>query len=167
MMLALGLLMVGVLARFLPHAPNFTPVIAIALFGSVYLKRSQAILLPLILMMVTDLFLGLYPSVMLTWAAIFCVSAIGLWVRQNKNVHRSLTGALWSAILFFIVSNFGCWLTDYPHTWAGFVSCYTLAVPFFRMTLVSTLLYAVLLFGGYEFLAQRVKATKLAEVLLK
>ncbi|MFH0754587.1 MAG: DUF6580 family putative transport protein [Candidatus Omnitrophota bacterium] len=166
MVLALGLLFLGVLARFMPHAPNFTPVLAVALFGAVYLKRSYALILPLSLMMVTDIFLGLHPVVAFTWGSILLVSCIGLWVRTRLSVTNVVIGSLASAMLFFVVTNFGVWLTYYPQTWEGFVSCYTLAIPFFRTTLASTAVYAIVMFGGYELLAMSFKKTRLAPVLL-
>ena len=167
MALALCVLVFGLLTRFMPHAPNFTPVLALALFGGVYLKRSQALLLPLALMMVSDLFLGLHPVIGFTWGSIFLISCIGLWIRTSQSVTRVAAGSLASAFLFFVVTNFGCWLAYYPHTWEGFSSCYMLAVPFFRGTLASTFLYAVIFFGGYELLARRISKTHLAPVLLK
>jgi hypothetical protein len=167
MALALMVLVFGLLTRFMPHEPNFTPVLALALFGGVYLKRSHALLLPLALMMMSDIVLGLHPVIAFTWGSIFLISCIGLWVRKSQSITHVAAGSLASAFLFFVVTNFGCWLAYYPHTWEGFVSCYTLAVPFFRGTLVSTLLYTVILFGGYELLASQIKKTRLAFVLLK
>jgi len=167
MMFAVCVLVFGLLTRFMPHEPNFTPVLALALFGSVYLKRSQALLLPLALMMVSDLFLGLHPVIGFTWGSIFLISCMGLWIRQSQSMTRMVIGSVASAVLFFVVTNFGCWIAYYPHSWEGFASCYTLAVPFFRGTLLSTLLYAVIFFGGYELLASQIKKTRLAPALLK
>ncbi|MEI6437843.1 MAG: DUF6580 family putative transport protein [Candidatus Omnitrophota bacterium] len=167
MVLAFGLLVIGVLSRFLPHAANFSPVAAIALFGGVYLRRSQALWLPLALMAVSDLFLGLHATIPFTWGSMFLVSLIGLWVKTNATPLRMMSGALASAFLFFVVTNFGAWLTLYPRTMEGFVQCYTLAIPFFRMSLVSTLFYSVLLFGAYDLFARRFKGTKLETVLLR
>lgn len=167
MILALALLVFGLLTRFIPHEPNFTPVLALALFGGVYLKRSQALLLPLALMMVSDLFLGLHPVIGFTWGSIFIVSCIGLWVRKSQSTMNVVMGSVAAAVIFFGVTNFGCWLAYYPHSWEGFSSCYALALPFFRGTLLSTLMYSVVLFGGYELLASQIKKTRLAPVLLK
>ncbi len=166
MILAAALLVLGILARFVPHAPNFTPVLALALFGGVYLKRSQALFLPLGLMMVSDLFLGLHPVIPFTWGSLLLISCIGLWIRKSPTMMHVAAGSLLSALLFFVVTNFGCWLAYYPQTWEGFSSCYALAVPFFRGTLLSTLLYTVILFGGYELLAAKIRKTRLAPVLL-
>lgn len=166
MVLVLVLLIVGSLARFLPHAPNFSPVLAIALFGGVYLRRSQALWLPLLLMIGTDLFLGLHATLAFTWGSVLLAGLIGLWVRQANRPSRILSGALVSAVVFFLVTNFGAWLAYYPLTREGFLECYALAVPFFRMTLSGTLVYTVVLFGSYEFFVRRVKGTRLAPVLL-
>ena len=57
-MLAAGILMLGVISRLIIHLPNFTPVIALALFGGVYLKKQQAVILPVLMMVIADLFLG-------------------------------------------------------------------------------------------------------------
>jgi hypothetical protein len=166
-MLAIGLLLIGISARFLPHAPNFSPVLAIALFGGVYLRRSQALWLPLVLMMATDLVLGLHATIPFTWGCVFVASLIGLWTRKDPHALRIFAGAVTSAVLFFVVTNFGSWLAYYPLTREGFLSCYTLAVPFFRMTILSTLAYACVMFGVYELVSRRVSGTKLAPVLLK
>jgi len=48
--------------------------------------------------------------------------------------------------LFFLVSNFGVWYFWYPHTWAGLFSCYLLAVPFYRNTMLGDFVF------GYSFL---------------
>jgi hypothetical protein len=166
MVLALGLLLIGAAARFLSHMANFSPVLAIALFGGVYLRRSQAIWVPLVLMMATDVFLGLHATIPFTWGCVLATSLIGLWVRRSASAGRILAGAVTSAVLFFLVTNFGAWFAFYPQTREGFLSCYTLAIPFFRMTLVSTLAYSIVLFGTYELVARRVRSTRLAVVLL-
>jgi len=166
MVLALLLLSLGILSRFIPHAPNFTPVIAIALFGGVFLRRSQAVILPMALMVATDMLLGLHEMVIFTWGSVLVISYIGLWARKSPTFGKVLLASVGSAVLFFAVTNFGAWLAYYPQTWEGFVTCYTLAIPFFRGTLASTLLYSALMFGGYEFLAARIKASRLAPVLL-
>lgn len=166
MVLALGLLMIGVLARFLPHVPNFSPVMAIALFGSVYLRRSQALWVPLLLMIVTDMFLGFHAVIPFTWGSILLVSFIGLWVRKNMTPVKVMASAVVSAVAFFIITNFGVWLAFYPQTREGFVSCYAMAIPFFRMDVLSTLVYTAVLFGTYELVARRVKGTRFEFALL-
>ncbi|MFH1622448.1 MAG: DUF6580 family putative transport protein, partial [Candidatus Omnitrophota bacterium] len=67
----------------------------------------------------------------------------------------------------FIISNFGVWVMGwYPRTLNGLITCYTLAIPFFRTTLASTLIFSFALFGIYELIARRVKDTSMAKALL-
>lgn len=165
-MLAVALLILGVSSRLIFHSPNFTPVIALALFGGVYLKKSQALYVPIVLLAITDLILGLHPTMPFTWGSVLVISAIGLWVRNHKSVATVLGSALFSSILFFVVTNFGSWLAMYPHTAEGFRNCYLLAIPFFRNTLLSTLVYSAVLFGLYEWIVLWVRNTRLASVLL-
>ena len=61
------------------------------------------------------------------------------------------------AVLFFVLTNFSVWLIGglYPRAWAGLVNCFVAAVPFFRNTLLSDLLYSALLFGGLALAEKR------------
>lgn len=45
----------------------------------------------------------------------------------------------------------------YPHTLDGLIQSYTLAIPFFRNTLLGDLGYTVVLFGGYEIIQRFAK----------
>ena len=166
-MLAISLILVGILLRFMPHAYNFTPVAAIALFSGVYLKRKYAIIVPLVLMAVSDLFIGMHNVVIFTWGSFILAALIGILIRKNKSAARILGGSLAASLVFFIVSNFGVWLMGwYPQNLKGLVDCYVMALPFLRDFTVSTLIYSVLFFSAYELTARLVKETKLAKVLL-
>lgn len=166
-MLALSLIIIGILLRFAPHAPNFTPVAAIALFGGAYLGKKQAIIVPLVLMAVSDLFIGVHNVVFFTWGAFALTGLIGIWLRKHKNVYGVVGASLASSLLFYVVSNFGVWLMGwYSHTFQGLVNCYVLALPFLRNFTVATLLYSALFIVAYEVIARLVKGTKLAKVLL-
>ncbi len=57
--LAMGLVGLDIVARLAPHAPNFTPVAASALFaGTVLRGRALALSVPLAAMLISDLVLG-------------------------------------------------------------------------------------------------------------
>ncbi|MFC1752953.1 DUF6580 family putative transport protein [Thermoproteota archaeon] len=166
-MLALILVIVGISFRFIPHLANFSPLLAIALFGGVYLKRRYALIVPVALMMLTDIFLGMHSAIAFTWGSIILISALGITLRKKKNTLSIITGTIGSAVLFFIITNFGVWAAGwYPKTLSGLVSCYTLAIPFFRSTLVSTTVFSFVFFGVYELVARRVKDSSLAGALL-
>jgi hypothetical protein len=166
-MLALILLIVGIIFRFIPHLANFTPILAIALFGGVYLNKKYAIVMPLALMILSDAFLGIHNTVLFTWGSIVLISGLGMLIRAKKNAINVTLSAVSSAVLFFIITNFGVWLMGwYPRTLNGLISCYTLAIPFFRTMLASTMVFSLVLFGIYEIVAHKVKDTPLEKVLL-
>jgi len=166
-MLALSLIIIGILLRFAPHAPNFTPVAAIALFGAVYLKRKYALIVPLLLMVTSDIFIGMHNVVFFTWGGFILITFLGFWLKKKKSMGRIVTSSLTSALLFFVVSNFGVWAMGwYPHTLGGLINCYVMAIPFLRNFILATLCYVAVFFGLYELIALWVKDTKLAKVLL-
>ena len=166
-MLAIALIVLGIITRFIPHTSNFTPVIAIALFSGFYLNKKYAILIPLSLMIVSDLFLGTHNMIIFTWGSVALIAIFGIIMQKRKSALVIAGSSLTCAILFFLITNFGVWLAGwYTHTFAGLINCYTMAIPFFRSTLLSTLSYTAVLFGTYEFIAKRVKNTRFASVLL-
>ncbi len=167
-MLALLLVVTGIIFRFLPHAPNFSPVAAIALFAAAYLpNRRQALIVPLSLMIISDLFLGMHNVIVFTWGAILLVSLIGINFRKARKTTTVLGGSLLSSFTFFIVTNLGVWMMGwYPKTAAGLMQCYIAAIPFFRNFLAGTLVYSFILFAAYEITARFVKNTRFSSVLL-
>ena len=146
-----GLLFLGVLSRLVPHLWNATPVMAIALFGGTYLAKRWAILLPLVIVAVSDVLIGWHNTIPFTWGAFVLTGAIAWWVRVRPSATRILAGALAGSTLFFLISNFGVWVVGelYPRTLAGLWQCYAAAVPFFRNTVLGDLGYTTALFGGY------------------
>ncbi len=75
------------------------------------------------------------------------VLAIGL---LSKYLHNTILtrvfGALFGAVLFYLLTNFGVWINgSFTYTLDGLISCYILALPFFGNTLVSTLLFSVII----------------------
>lgn len=164
-MLAIVIIFFGIAARLLGTVPNFTPVLALALFSGVHLKREYAVIVPLLLIVLSDLMIGLHDTLFFTWGSVVLTSMIGLWVRERKSAGAVFAGSLASSLIFFIITNFGAWLTLYPLTPRGLQACYVAAIPFFRPTLVSTLVYACIFFGAFELAARSVKNPKLARRL--
>ena len=166
-MLAVSLILIGVLLRFAPHAPNFTPVAAIALFSATYLNKKSALIVPLILMVISDLFIGLHDVVIFTWGSFVLITLLGFCIKKHKSILVIVSMSFASSFLFYIISNFGVWLLGwYPHNLKGLISCYIMAIPFLRNFTLATLSYAFIFFGIYELIAYAVKDTKLSKVLL-
>ena len=134
------IMLAAVLTRLVPHLPNFTPITAIALFGGLYISnRLLAYALPLFIMAVSDAFLGFYSITIFVYAAFMIVTLIG-----TKRKKPSILTIFLGSLSFFIVTNFGVWLTgSYGYTLSGLVNCYILAIPFFGYSLISTLIFSV------------------------
>ena len=164
-MLTLFIISFGILSRIVVHTPNFTPVLAMALFGGMYLKGRQGIWVPLVLMAISDVFVGFHDTMVFTWGSVLMISLIGLWLKSHKSWINVAAASLVSSVLFFVVSNFGAFLSLYPHTWAGLQECYIAALPFYRSTLVSTVVYSVVLFFLWESLLARRENLFLMKVL--
>ena len=113
-----------VVSRFLPHPPNFTPVIAI------FMLSGGLSLVPLLITyLLTDAVLGFHSYMIWVYASLFAVSYLQ-------------KGPIVSSILFFVITNFAVWTSGYyGFDLQGLLMCYTMAIPFFVNTLLSTLLF--------------------------
>ena len=157
------IVILAVLMRFLPHPANVAPMAAMALFGGAYLNKKYAVILPLVVMLISDLFLGFHKTILFVYGSFLITSIIGMVLRGRIKFKTVVGASLLSSIIFYIVTNFGVWLTSgmYELTGLGLGRCYVLAIPFFRNTLVGDLFYTVMMFGGYEVL---LKLNKKAEL---
>jgi hypothetical protein len=172
------LIFAAALSRLIPHPPNFSPIEAVALFGGAYFaKRSWAMLVPLAAMFASDLALGLVnggiywsyfasAGYLLVYACIALSTVLGFGLRGKVGAGRVLGYSLAGSLLFFVVTNFGVWLGSsmYPQNGAGLLAAYVAGVPFFQWTVLGTLFYAALLFGGFELLRRANPALRVQTV---
>lgn len=153
------IIILAVLSRFLPTPPNFAPIAAIALFGGSYFgDKRLAFLIPLAAMLISDLFLGLHGTLLFVYAAFMLIVFIGMKLGKNINPLNITGAALAGSSLFFLITNFGVWLTSpfYPLSLSGLIACYTAGIPFFHYTILGDLFYTAAIFGSYEVLKQTV-----------
>lgn len=151
------LVAVGISYRIFPHPPNFAPVAAIALFSGFFFRR-YFVLIPLIVMFVSDIFVGFYDWKLMAvvYFSFVLIGLMGILIRKNKSVLSLIGCSLSGSVAFFILTNFAVWFLGpwYSHDWKGLVECYTLAIPFFKNTVAGDLFYVSVIFGVYELLAQ-------------
>ncbi|MFA5878085.1 MAG: DUF6580 family putative transport protein [Candidatus Staskawiczbacteria bacterium] len=152
--IALVFILIGVSLRIIPHAPNFVPIAAIALFGGAYFSKKIALVLPLVAMIVSDLFIGFYDLRLMAFVySSFLLSVIlGFYLKNNKKWYIIGGSAILSSVLFFFITNFAVWAFSpwYAKTLSGVIQCYVMALPFFRNTLFADIFYTGVFFGGYE-----------------
>jgi len=156
--MVLVLIVLAAASRLLPHPPNFAPVAAIGLFAGAMSGQRTAWLVAFAALIASDAVLGFYHPVSMFWnylAFATCLVLGSSLLARGRSFGRTAGAVLASAVTFFVLSNFGMWASGYyPRTWAGLVECYVAALPFFRNTLASDVVYSAALFGGHALLTR-------------
>ena len=154
--ISIGVLIALSASRFIPHPPNFTSLIALsfyipAILGIRYLPAL------VISFVATDVVIGLHSITFFTWGSVIIIGLISVYF--TFSILSRLSGALLGALIFYLISNFGVWITgSYGYTIEGLIACYTLAIPFFGYTLVSTIVFSSIIESVIYFYKNKVKA---------
>ncbi len=129
-------------SRVLPHLPNFTPVISLAIYSSFFLKRIGIISF-LISYLFVDMYLGLNSILIWTWGSFLIILYLSNFI---KNINHRILAIFSMPTIFFLITNFGVWTAGYYDlTFQGLLKCYTMALPFYANTLVSTAFFSLLI----------------------
>ena len=137
----IGLIVLAILTRLIPHPPNFAPITGIALFSAInFNNRFLKFFVPLISLIIFDLIIGFSLINIVIYLSFTLIVLIG-----NHFNKINLKSILISSVVFFIISNFGVWIIGYPKTISGIIMCYTAAIPFFINTILGDLFYSFLL----------------------
>lgn len=160
MIFLLSLIVLAAGARLLPHAPNFTPLGALALFSGYFFPNRNYGLLPLMALAISDLLLGGFygPVMFYVYAGFALTFLLGrLVVQQRVRLGRVLGTSLVSSILFYLITNFAVWFHGslYPHNLAGLMESYVVALPFFRNSLLGDFFYNTVFFAAYSLAYQK------------
>ena len=93
---------------------------------------------------ITDFIIGYHTGTFFTWSSVFLIGLISNFFA--KNITRRLTGALVGALIFFVITNFGVWISGmYGLTIIGLLTCYTLALQFFAYRIISTIIFSLVI----------------------
>jgi len=167
-------------------APNIslsgtTGILAVGLFAGLNKKYSwqNAFLLPLITLLASNALLqvlyafnmfpfeGFYKRQLVEYSLIIVITAMGLLFRKANT-----TGLFISAILgptvFFLVSNYITWYTmwqqiGYTHDTGGLLNCYTAGLPFFRNSVISTVVLLPSFVMAYHWIVDGKARLSIAE----
>ena len=67
-LLIVALIVIGILGRMIPHPPNFTPIIAVAIMSGYFFKNfNLSVLILLAAMLISDLFIGFYENIIFVY----------------------------------------------------------------------------------------------------
>lgn len=164
------LIVITSIYRVLPRPMGFAPQIAMALFaGSVIRDRSLAFAMPLLSMFLSDLFYqalysagltpiqGFYSGQLTNYILLTSLTLIGFFIRERR-MSGIILGSFAGATVYFLISNFLVWIGGggygRPMTPQGLMMCYADGLPFYQTSILATLFFSAVLFGGY-YLAGR------------
>lgn len=181
--IAAGLILIAAFSRLLPHPPNFAPIAALAIFGgSVVGNKKYALILPLGALLLSDILFELFTntkgfydiSQSFVYGAVILITFLATRIKK-VNTKNTLLACIWSSAIFFILSNFGVWVSGeiYPKTFNGLMECYYAAIPFYKNELfgnfllnlfMGTIFYSAVLFGAYALLKKAMPVSSTQQI---
>jgi hypothetical protein len=148
---------------------NFTPIGAMALFGGASFKgKLKPFLFPLFTLFLSDVVLSftiytdfrsglLYTGWYWTYAAFALMVLVGKFFLKNENVKNVMIGAIVTTVIHWLVSDIGGCLME--KTTEAILSLYVkrliTAIPYELYFFAGTLIYAVLMFGIFQWLQRK------------
>lgn len=146
--------------RLLPHPPNFTPILAMAVFaGTLIQDKRWAYAFPLGAMILGDAFLGFHSLSIVVYLSFALMVYITHKVTQGKlNYSKvALSSSVIAPLVFFVTTNFAVWVQGgiYPRTLEGLGTCFLMAIPFFKNTWTSSVMFSFILFGVHWLVFER------------
>lgn len=150
-------MLIAALTRFIPHPFNFTAIGAMALFGGATINDKRlAFLLPLVVMLLTDLIIGFHNVMIPVYACFAFTVLLGVFLQKKQKVWTIASASIISSVVFFLITNLPFWFgIRYPNTFGGAMESYTLALPFFTNQLAGDLFYSAVLFGTFALVKMR------------
>lgn len=156
---------------------GFSPVIAIALFSGMIIKRKDmSFLLPLFALFFSDLIIellyreelfpyaGFYSGQWKQYLILLLTTLIG-WDLKGRSYGSLLFGAIAAPTVFFLISNLNVWLSNevvYAQDFSGLMTCYAAGLPFYKNALIATLIFLPVILLGYNYIMRKKTALTLA-----
>lgn len=163
-LVACALVVFGVVMRVLPHAPNMTPVTAIVFIGSLYIGRRWVFILPCIILLLSDMMMGMYDwRIMLSvYGSFVLIGCVGWISRKYSSLPTRGLFLASSSLLFFFITNSAVWWISpwYEKTITGLLYSYELGLPFLRNMFLGDVVYVGILVCVFEvvYLVRKVKS---------
>jgi len=141
------------IARVIVHVPNFSPLLASALFaGTVLRLRPLALIVPVAALLLSDIVLGFddWRIAIVVCLSLVLPAVVGIAARRFRILRVVVPAVLSCSLIFFVTTNFAVWAFSgiYTADMAGLIKCYVAALPFLKYTVAGDLVWAAILFGG-------------------
>jgi len=146
------------LSRLVPHPPNFTPILAGAIFMPFMVQRSFGMAIPILIMLISDLIIGFHGLMIWTYGSLVLITFLSYQLVDKKFLNLFKV-ALASPLIFYLLTNFGVWLTTamYSNDFVGLITAYTMGLPFLANSLLSTILFSSCFYMFYYWFTYQVK----------
>ncbi len=172
----IALILVSALYRIIPGRPlGFFPQLSMALFaGAVIKDKKWAFAFPIFSLFISDLFFhllflnglvpyaGFYEGQITNYLLFAAMTVIGFFMKKIS-VGTVAGYSFIVAVVYFLLSNFFVWQSGAgfarPKTFSGLMQCYIDGLPFLGNSLISTLAFSALLFGGWALYRKSAHAT--------
>ncbi len=153
-------------SRLLPHAANFVPIGARPPFGAACLPQNYlTFFIPIISMWLANQvlnnvgyqnyfhhFVWFYQGFYMSYGVFILICLLGFFVLKRISVQNLIIANLLASSIFFLVSNFGVWASKAMlNDFSVLLTCYTVAIPFFRNIIMGYLAYTGVLFIVFWF----------------
>ena len=102
----------------------------------------------------SDLIIGGHLTTLWVYSSVLIVFLIGFYMIKEQTIKNVMISSVVGSLVFFFVTNFGVWLIGYPNNLSGFIACYVAAIPFYKNTLLSALLYSGVIHSGYVYFSK-------------
>ena len=139
---------------------NFSGIGAIALFGGAYFKSSlKAFGLPLLILLLSDSFIAntsgygfFYDGWYWTYIAFILMTVVGRFMLKKVTVQSVTLSTVAMILIHWIISDISAMYVPglYPPTLAGYWTCLVAAIPYELNFIYGSVIYGVLMFGGFE-----------------
>jgi uncharacterized protein DUF6580 len=151
----------------------FSPVGAMALFGSAYFKdRITPFLFPLLTLFISDLIVSftlfpqyrvglLYSGWYWTYSAFALMILAGKYLLREVNVRNTVLAIIAATLIHWVVTDFGMCIQENTFTMQMYIEKLGTAIPYELRFMAGTALYCALMFGSFEFLSKRYPSLKL------
>ena len=141
----ISLILILAFARLIPHPPNFTPIIAVAIMSSYFFRNIYLSFVVIIIsMLLADIFIGFYGHIFFVYLSLLLITAVFTQIGRTIKIGNLFIFGFFGSLIFYLVSNFGVWIVSdmYEKNLIGLINCYLFAIPFFVNTLLSTIFYS-------------------------
>ena len=106
-------------------------------------------------MFISDYFIGFHSLMWAVYLSFVLTVVMGIKMKTSSSKSVIINSVL-SSLVFFLITNFAVWSTGgfYSSDLSGLGLCLSMGIPFFKYTLLSSIVFSAVLFGGFQILNQ-------------